>query len=127
MTFEAKAKDFKICPRGRPRGLHLWHSHLSYSIIIRGLTYKSYLGKSTPLQNKTIRAVVDGGGVDWNESSSPLCYKFKVLKLHNMYEYEVAKYMHCVENKNLLTPLMNFFDNAKNDLYLNTRSRHTTN
>ena len=32
MTFEAKAKDFKICPRGRPRelhlcyfALHLWH------------------------------------------------------------------------------------------------------
>ena len=31
LTFEAKAKDFKICPRGRPRGqgrprrLHLWH------------------------------------------------------------------------------------------------------
>ena len=26
LTFEAKAKDFKICPRGqgRPRGLHLW-------------------------------------------------------------------------------------------------------
>ena len=23
LTFEAKAKDFKICPRGRPRGLHL--------------------------------------------------------------------------------------------------------
>ena len=25
-TLEAKAKDFKICPRGqgRPRGLHLW-------------------------------------------------------------------------------------------------------
>ena len=32
LTFEAKAKDFKICPRGRPRGqgrprgLHLWFS-----------------------------------------------------------------------------------------------------
>ena len=27
LTFEAKAKDFKICPRGqgRPRGLHLWY------------------------------------------------------------------------------------------------------
>ena len=26
LTFEAKAKDFKMCPRGqgRPRGLHLW-------------------------------------------------------------------------------------------------------
>ena len=22
--FEAKAEDFKMCPRGRPRGLHLW-------------------------------------------------------------------------------------------------------
>ena len=31
LTFEAKAKDFKICPRGqgRPRGLHLWKSNLS--------------------------------------------------------------------------------------------------
>ena len=26
LTFEAKAKDFKMCPRGqgRPRGLHVW-------------------------------------------------------------------------------------------------------
>ena len=24
LTFEAKAKNFKMCPRGRPRGLHLW-------------------------------------------------------------------------------------------------------
>ena len=33
LTFEAKAKDFKICPRGRPRGqgrprgLHLWYQY----------------------------------------------------------------------------------------------------
>ena len=31
--------------------------------------------------------------------------------------------MHCVQNKTLPTPLMNFFDNVKNDLNLNTRSR----
>ena len=32
LTFEAKAKDFKICPRGqgRPRGLHLWHVYCSW-------------------------------------------------------------------------------------------------
>ena len=31
LTFEAKAKDFKMCPRGqgRPRGLHLWKICLS--------------------------------------------------------------------------------------------------
>ena len=47
LTFEAKAKakDFKICPRGqgRPRGLHLWlfthsfyrHNHAKVSKVIR--------------------------------------------------------------------------------------------
>ena len=89
------------------------HSHLSYSIIVWGSTYKSYLGKLTSLQNKTIRVV---GRAEWNESSSPLHYKFKVLKLHDMFKQEVSKFMHHVENKNLPTPLINLFDNVKNDI-----------
>ena len=39
LTFEAKAKDFKMCPRGqgRPRGLHLCSSSpiICFSIIVR--------------------------------------------------------------------------------------------
>ena len=31
--------------------------------------------------------------------------------------------MHHVQNKSLPTPLMNFFDDVKNDINLNTRSR----
>ena len=82
---------------------NLVHSHLSYGIIILGSTYKLYLEKLTSLQNKAIWAV---SGSLWNKSSSSLYYKFKVLKLHDMYKYEVAKFMHHVENKNLPTPLI---------------------
>ena len=37
--------------------------------------------KLSSLQNKAIQAV---GGAERNESSSPLYYKFKVLKFHNI-------------------------------------------
>ena len=98
----------------------LVHTHLSYGIIIWGSTYKSHLEKLSSLQNKAIRAV---GGAEWKQSSSPLDYKFKVLKFHRICKYEFAKFMHHVQNKTLPTPLMNFFDDVKNDLNLNTRSR----
>ena len=75
-------------------------------IIIWRSTYKSHLEKLSSLQNKVIRAV---GGAEWNESSSPLYYKFKVLKFHDIFKYELAKFMHLVQNKTLPTPLMNFF------------------
>ena len=79
-----------------------------------------HLGILTLLQNKAIRAV---GGTKLNESFSPLYYKFKVLKLQDMYKYELAKFMHCVRNKTLPIPLINLFDNVKNDLNLNSKSR----
>ena len=81
------------------------HTRLSYGIIIWGLTYKSHLGKLSSLQNKAIGAV---GSAEWNESSSPLYYKFKVLKFYDIYKYELSKFMHHVQNKALPTPLMNF-------------------
>ena len=95
-------------------------THLSYGIIIWGSTYKSHLEKLSSLQNKAIRVV---GGAEWNESSSPLYYTFKVLKFHDIYKYELAKFMHHVQNKTLPTRLLKFFDDVKNDLNLNTRSR----
>ena len=71
-----------------------------------------------PPKYAPVRAV---GGAEWNESSSPLYYKFKVLKFHDIYKHELAKFMHHVQNKTLPTPLLNFFDDVKNDLNLNTR------
>ena len=50
LTFEAKAKDFKICPRGRPRGqgrprgLHLCHWH---SLLL--INCKLYVSSFKPL------------------------------------------------------------------------------
>ena len=84
----------------------LVHTHLSYGIIILGSTYKSHLEKLSSLQNKAIRAV---GGAEWNESSSSLYYKFKVLNFYDIYKYELAKFMHHLQNKTLPTHLLNFF------------------
>ena len=42
---------------------------------------------------------------------------------HDIYKCELAKFMHHVQNKTLPTHLMNCFDDVKNDLNLNTRSR----
>ena len=55
----------------------------------------------------------------------PLLYiiNLKVLKFHDIYKYELAKFMHHVQDKTLPTPLMNFFDDVKNDFNLNTSSR----
>ena len=50
----------------------------------------------------------------------PLLY---IIKFHDIYKYELAKFMYHVQNKTPPTPLMNFFDDVKNDLNLNTRSR----
>ena len=66
--------------------------------------------KLTSLQNKAIWAV---GGLEWNESFSLIYYQFKVFKLHDMYKYKLAKFMHQVKNKTLPTPLMNSFDTVK--------------
>ena len=85
-----------------------------------GINIQITLRKIKSLQNKAIRVV---GGAGWNESSSPLYYKFKVLKFHDIYKYELAKFMHHVQNKTLPTPLLKNFDDVKNDLNLNTRSR----
>ena len=90
----------------------LVHSHLSYGIIIWGSTYRSNLEKLTSLQNKAIRAV---GSAECNENSCPLYYQFKVLKLYDMNKYELAKFVHHLENKPLLTPSMNFFATVKSD------------
>ena len=81
------------------------HTYLSYGIIIRGSTYKSHLGRLSSLQNKAIRVF---GGAEWNESSSSLRHKFKLLKIHGIYKSELAKFMHYEQSKTLPPPLMNF-------------------
>ena len=49
----------------------------------------------------------------------PLLY---ITKFHDIYKDELAKFLHHVQSKTLPTPLLNFFDDVKNDLNLNTRS-----
>ena len=52
----------------------------------------------------------------------PLLYilNLKVLKFHDVYKYQRAKFMHHVQKKNSTYPIKEFFDDVKNDLNLNT-------
>ena len=46
-----------------------------------------------------------------------------MFKPYGIDEHEFAKFMHHVENKNLSTTLMTFFDDVKNDFSLNATSK----
>ena len=57
LTIEAKAKDFKMCPQGRPRSQgRLWGLHLCYSVSVIG-RYFCY----------TAFRASDSGWFDWKK------------------------------------------------------------
>jgi len=81
-----------------------------YGVIVWGSTYKTYLSKLTVLQNKALRAV---DGATWQQSSSPIYFKFGILKINDMYIYELAKLILKLETKSLLNPIINHFEQLK--------------
>jgi len=98
-----------------------------YGIIVWRSTYKTNLSKLTVLQNKALRAV---GGATWQQSSSPIYYKFGILKINDMYIYkindmyiyELAKLIYKLETKSLPTPISNHFEPLKIITKTNIRS-----
>ena len=56
LTFEAKAKDFKICPRGRPRGqerprgLHLWLKAPVFEIVVIEHSWVEIISRTSVLR-----------------------------------------------------------------------------
>ena len=60
LTFEAKAKDFKICPRGqgRPRGLHLWQIAFSSFCLQHGTNIKHSNRWYLPPSSNTNKVII---------------------------------------------------------------------
>jgi len=52
-----------------------------YDPMVWKSTYKTYLSKLTVLQNTALLAV---GGATWQQSSSPIYYKFGILKINDI-------------------------------------------
>ena len=71
------------------------HPHLLCGVITWGSTYKSYLQKLASLQNKGLRLITNNFTFHQPFVSVSLLYKQnKILKLPDIYTYEVAIFMH---------------------------------
>ena len=67
------------------------YPHLLYGIVIWGSTFKTYLGKLSVLQNKALRITA---GSNWLDNATQYFAKLNVLKLDDLYKFEIAKLMH---------------------------------
>ena len=75
------------------------HSHLLYGIVICwGNTYDNHLKRFIIFQNKVAKIVADG---QRHDHVTPFYHRLQILKLKDLYKYEVAKLMHKNSRKKL--------------------------
>ena len=82
------------------------HPHLLYGITIWESTYKKYLKRLRTLQNKAVK-VLSGG--TWQDHASFYYSQLNILKLEDLYTYEVAKLMHNISQNKLSKKISSVF------------------
>ena len=74
------------------------HSDIFYGIVILDSAFKTHLEKLSVLQNKALRIVERD---NWSDSPSQYYVKLNILKLVDLYKFEIAKLMHQLVNNKL--------------------------
>ena len=99
----------------------LFNSHLQYGILCWGATNISNLNRLQVLQNRAIR----------NISKAPRYYRlanyylnYRILKVHDLYDLEISKFMHGHYNKYLPSCFDSFFQLASNRVTRSTLNRN---
>ena len=69
----------------------LVHTHLHNALPLWGATYKSYLMKLKRLQNKALTII---SKTKIRGKITPQYYKYEILKLEDLYNFEIAKLMY---------------------------------
>ena len=82
------------------------HPHLLYDIINWGNTFEKYLKRLRILQNNVVKVL---GGGRWQDHASAYYSQLNILKLEDLYTYEVAKLMHKYSQNKLPKNLSSFF------------------
>ena len=80
--------------------------YLTYGIILWGPTYRCHLKQVSILQKKTIRCIHK---LYYNAHTEPLFIRNKILKLDDLYKFELSKFMFDCINGKLPTPILEFF------------------
>ena len=101
----------------------LVHSQLLYALPICTSTYKTYLNKLEKLQNKALRIVFKTPSRD---PITPLYRRSGILKLNDLFDFEVAKLMYQIIHKNTPNNFESYFtysaystrQNSANHLFL---------
>jgi len=65
--------------------------------------------------------------IDKEIVSSPIYYKFGILKINDLYIYKLANLMHKLETKSFPTPILNHFEPLKITIKTNIRSKERGN
>ena len=78
----------------------LVHPHLLYALPLWGCTYKKYTQKLQLLQNKAIRVICNSNRFS---SVTPLYFELGILKINELFKFEIGKLMH-QHSHNLLPP-----------------------
>ena len=86
------------------------YSHLQYAILAWGSSTKTRLNKLNVLHNRLIRLMSLHGPLrDFTFTNNELYKSSNILKFHDVFDLELAKFMHRAVNNALPTSLTNYF------------------
>ena len=89
----------------------LFHTHLTYGLIVWGSTFKSYVNKLSTLQNRAVNII---GGAKSSDRATPYFSNFNILKLSDLLMFEIATFTYHSKNNLLSLPFQNYFSNPCN-------------
>ena len=95
------------------------HPHLIYGVSIWGATFPSYRKKLQTLQNKAIKLI---GGGSYRDKATPFYSKLKILKLQDLFKFEIGKLAYSYFQNKLPQQLSNPFKLTSQTSQYNTRS-----
>ena len=104
----------------------LVHPHLLYGLPLWGSwgsTFSSYLAKLQRLQSKAIRIISNS----FSSSITPQFHKLGILKIHDLYTYEISKLMHQHSKQLLPSGLLSCFNSLTAIHDRHTRSKTQNN
>ena len=95
--------------------------YLSYGITLWGSTYTKYTNKLFLLQKKALRII---NKVSYLHHTNELFHNCKILKLADIYQLEISKYMYKFSSKMLPTNIQTIFTTSQSYHNYNTRNKN---
>jgi len=101
--------------------MSLVNSHITYCLMVWGpMALAKDKDRLNKQQKRTVRAIEN---VERDAHTNPLFSKFKILKLDEMIDLELGKFMYKYVNKSLPLPLLELFESNQQVHAYNTRGQ----